>query len=222
MAVIYAVDKFRSYILGSKIILHTDHAAIKYLMNKKDAKPRLIRWILLLQEFDIEVKDRKGTENQVADHLSRVQQSEFSESVYKEINDQFPDEQVFGVEAQPEDLLQGLAAAISRPWFADIANFAASDNIPTDLSFQQKKRFLYKAKAYFWDDPFLFKLCRDQVLRRCISDDEQESILSGCHNSAYEGHASGKKIAFKVLQCGFYWPSLFKDAALWVKNCDRC
>ena len=65
-------------------------------------------------------------------------------------------------------------------------------------------------------------MCRDQVLRRCIPDDVQESILRGCHDSAYGGHASGKKTAFKVLQCGFYWPTVFKDAAYWAKNCDRC
>ncbi|KAL4273715.1 hypothetical protein GQ457_13G017400 [Hibiscus cannabinus] len=71
LAVIFAVDNFRSYLIGTKVIVHTDHSTIKYLLSKKDAKPRLIRWILLLQEFDIEIIDRKGTENHVVDHLSR-------------------------------------------------------------------------------------------------------------------------------------------------------
>lgn len=64
------MEKFRSYLVGSKVIVHTDHAALKYLMSKKDAKPRLIRWILLLQEFNLEIKEKKGAENVVADHLS--------------------------------------------------------------------------------------------------------------------------------------------------------
>ena len=75
LAMEFACEKFRPYILGSHVIIHTDHAAIKYLMAKKEAKPRLIRWVLLLQEFDMEIKDKKGSDNVIADNLSRVEKT---------------------------------------------------------------------------------------------------------------------------------------------------
>ena len=73
LAMVFACEKFRPYILGSHVIIHTDHAAIKYLMAKKEAKPRLIRWVSLLQEFNLEIKDKKGYDNVIAYHLSSCQ-----------------------------------------------------------------------------------------------------------------------------------------------------
>jgi hypothetical protein len=73
LAIIFSIDKFRSCLLGAKVIVYTDHATLKYLLTKKDAKPRLIRWNLLLQEFDLQIKDKKRVENSIADHLSRMQ-----------------------------------------------------------------------------------------------------------------------------------------------------
>ena len=88
LAVVFAFDKFRPYLIGNKVIVHIDHSAIKNLMTKKDVKPRLIRWVLLLQEFDLEIKDKKETENLVADYLSRLE----GPSKEVQINDDFPNE----------------------------------------------------------------------------------------------------------------------------------
>ena len=91
LVVVFAFDKFRAYLVGTRVTVYTDHAVIKYLISKKDAKPRLIIWILLLQEFDLEIKYRKGTENQVADHLSRLE-ADTSTLTRKGITETFPDE----------------------------------------------------------------------------------------------------------------------------------
>ena len=127
MAVVFACDKFRSYIADSKVIVHTDHAALKYLMEKKDAKPRLIRWVLLLQEFDLHIIDRKGAENTVADNLSRL------ENILDDpqpINDSFPDEQLAVVNVSR-----------TAPWYADYANYIIAKFIPPSFTYQQNKKF---------------------------------------------------------------------------------
>ncbi|KAM1373738.1 hypothetical protein ACFX2I_024400 [Malus domestica] len=94
LAVVFALDKFRSYLLGTKVIVYSDHAALKYLLTKKEAKPRLIRWMLLLQEFNIEIRDKKGSENVVADHLSRLVHEKDSLPILET----FHDEQLMSLE----------------------------------------------------------------------------------------------------------------------------
>ena len=87
LAAVYALEKVWPYILGSKIIIYTDHAALKYVLSKKETKPQLIRWVLLLQEFNLEIKDKKGSEKSVEDHLSHLQVPRGGD-----IGETFPDE----------------------------------------------------------------------------------------------------------------------------------
>ena len=116
----------RSYIVDSKVTVHIDHAAIKYLMEKKDAKPRLIWWVLLLQEFDLHITDKKGAENPVADNLSRL------ENVLDDplpIDNSFPDEQ-----------LAAINVTHNTPWYSDYANYIVAKYIPPSFTYQQKKK----------------------------------------------------------------------------------
>jgi len=213
LAVVFAFDKFRAYLLGTKVIVYTDHSAIKYLMAKKDAKPRLIRWVLLLQEFDIEIRDKKGSENQVADHLSRLEGNvQGDDERNKWINEKFPDEQVFQIKSIDSYI----------PWFAYFANYLVAGNTPEGLTYNQKKKFLSDSRRYVWDDPYLFRICSDGLIRRCVGENEQLSILSACHDSEYGGHFGARRTAFKVLQSGFYWPTIMKDARAYVEKCDSC
>ena len=207
LAIVFAFDKFRPYLIGNKVVVHTDHSAIKYLMTKKDAKPRLIRWVLLLQEFDVEIKDNKGTENLVADHLSRLEGARDDVPV----NDEFPDEKLFAIEDKR-----------AVPWFADYVNYLVAKVIPPEFNYQQKKRFFAHLKHYYWKEPIIYRHCANQVIRRCVPEDEMHSILNHCHALPCGGHFGGQRTAAKVLQSGFYWPSLFKDAHQFVSTCDKC
>ncbi|RVW34657.1 Retrovirus-related Pol polyprotein from transposon 17.6 [Vitis vinifera] len=152
LAMVFALDKFKNYLLGTSIVIFTDHSALKYLFNKKDAKARLIRWILLLQEFNIQIKDKQGVEKVVADHLSRVKvESHFEEA---QINDEFPND--------------ALCALEKLPWFANIINYLATGELPSEWNMETKKYFLSRSKHYAWDDPYLYKFCPDQIMRRCV------------------------------------------------------
>uniref|UniRef100_A0A2N9I9L5 Reverse transcriptase/retrotransposon-derived protein RNase H-like domain-containing protein n=1 Tax=Fagus sylvatica TaxID=28930 RepID=A0A2N9I9L5_FAGSY len=128
------------YYARSPIVVFTDHAALKYLLTKKDAKARLIRWILLLQEFNLSIKDKKGVENVVADHLSRLVVKDSLETM--PIKDTFPDEQLFNI----SDL----------PWFADIVNFLVTGQTPSHWTAQDKKKFFVELRSR-WTGPFVVK-----------------------------------------------------------------
>ncbi|GJW73550.1 reverse transcriptase domain-containing protein [Tanacetum coccineum] len=213
LAVVYAFEKFRPYLVLSKSIVYTDHSALKYLLAKQDAKPRLLRWILLLQEFDVVIRDKKGAENLAADHLSRLENPHQSELEKKEITETFPLETLGMVTFRGDD---------NAPWFADFANYHAGNFVIKGMSSQQKRKFFKDVKHYFWDDPFLFKICADQVIRRCVHGKEDFDILEACHNGPTGGHHGANLNTKKVFDADFFWPSIYKDAHELVKNRDSC
>nr|GEV69665.1 reverse transcriptase domain-containing protein [Tanacetum cinerariifolium] len=139
LVVVYAFEKFQPYLVLSKSIMYTDHSALKYLLSKKDAKPRLLR---------LEDPHKDVFEN-------------------KDINKKFPLETL------------GKFSSGSTPWFADFANFHARNFIVKGMSSQQKKKF--DVKHYFWDDPYLFRICADQIIRQCVHGQEAYDILKACH-----------------------------------------
>ncbi|RDX89350.1 Retrovirus-related Pol polyprotein, partial [Mucuna pruriens] len=192
LAIVFALDKFHSYLLGSEIIIFSDHDALRFLLKKSDVKPRLIRWMLLLQEFNIEIRDKKGAENLVADHLSQIER----ESDPIPIRDEFPDEQLLQINA-------------TTPWFAYIYNF-----FPPEASRLYKERLRSDVKYYIWDDPYLWRLCSDQVIRRCIPDIEINSVLQFFHATFGGGHYGSTRMTRKVLDC--------RDAYQFVSTYEKC
>nr|GEV69101.1 reverse transcriptase domain-containing protein [Tanacetum cinerariifolium] len=158
LAVVYAFEKFRSYLIMNKSIVYTDHSALKYLFAKKDSKVRLLRWVLLLQEFQ-----------------------------FKEINDTFPLETLNMV---------SFCGNSSTTWFVDFANYHARNFVVKGMSSLEKNKFFKDVKHYFWDDPF--KICADQVIRRCVHGQETIDILKACHYGPIGGHYGPNYTAKKI------------------------
>ncbi|GKB91133.1 reverse transcriptase domain-containing protein [Tanacetum coccineum] len=204
----FAVRDVLDPILFHQKLSFTRSFSSKAFIQEKDAKPRLIRWILLLQEFDIEIKDRKGTENVAADHLSRIENNESSDD--SEVDDNFPGETLMEINTKDE------------PWFTDFANYLVADIIPKGMTYQQKNKFFSDLKHYFWEEPYLFKVCSDGMIRRCVSGPETRTILDQCHHGPTGGHYGPNITAKNVLDLGFYWPTIIKEAHTLVHLCEAC
>ncbi|XP_076920636.1 uncharacterized protein LOC143581837 [Bidens hawaiensis] len=127
---------------------------------------------------DVEIRDRKGSETVVADHLSRLVGQKEEEKDERAINESFPDEQLFSIS--------------TLPWYADIINFHVANTIPKFWPRKKKQHFLSQVKYYVWEDPDLIKVGADQVMRLCIPEEEVQSVLYHAHSSACGGHFSGQ------------------------------
>ena len=98
------------------------------------------------------------------------------------------------------------------PWYAAIANYITHKYIPQEFNNQERKKLLADCKNYFWDEPYLFRRCADHVIRRCVDEVSSKAILEECHGGMVGGHHAANRTAFKLLQSGFYWPTIYKDA----------
>nr|GEY98006.1 reverse transcriptase domain-containing protein [Tanacetum cinerariifolium] len=154
------------------------------------SKARMFYCILLLQESKFKVIDTKGAENLNADHLSRLENPHQSVLDPKEINETFPLETLNMVAFRGES---------STPWFANFTNYHAENFVVKGMSSQQKNKLFKDVKHYFWDDPFLFKICADQVIRSCVHGQKAIDILKACHNTPTGGHHGPNYIAKKVM-----------------------
>ncbi|GJX69289.1 reverse transcriptase domain-containing protein [Tanacetum coccineum] len=142
------------------------------------------------------------------DHLSRLENNETSDD--SEVDDNFPGETLMEINTKDE------------LWFAYFANYLVSNIIPKGMTYQQKNKFLFDLKHYFWEEPYLFKVCSDGMIRRCISGPETRTILDKCHHGPTGGHYGPNITAKKVLDSGFYWPTIIKEAHTLVRLCEAC
>jgi hypothetical protein len=157
-----------------------------------------------LQEFDITIKDRPGRENLVADFLSRIPKTDDSLT----IEDQFPDEHLFAVTTKP-------------PWYADVENYLAVRRLPTHISSRERKLIIQRSARIAWINGYLFHTGADLQIHRCIHDDEIYNILKVGHDEPRGGHFVDRRTGHKILQMGYYWPSIFRDAKKYVQTRDN-
>jgi transposase InsO family protein len=206
LGIIYSCKKFRHYLLGYKVIFHTDHNALKYMVNKADVTGRVARWILLLQEFDYEVRIRPGKQHANADFFSRIEGKEDS----KEVEDQFPDEDLFHV-GRGEDT-----------WYSDIIQFLLTTRLPRDLNQEEAAVFLRKVRPYLLVKGILHKEGVDGRLRRCLEKNEVSIVMRAMHEEEAGGHYAKETTTKKILAAGYWWPTLHKDVYFFVRGCDPC
>ncbi|GJV54965.1 reverse transcriptase domain-containing protein [Tanacetum coccineum] len=159
-------------------------------------------------EFDIEIKDNKGIENVAADHLSWIDNNETSDD--SEVDGNFLRETLMEINTRDE------------PWSADLANYLVGDIIPKGMTYQQKNKFFSDLKHYFWKEPYLFKVCSDGMIRRCVYGPETCTILNQCHDGPTGGHYGPNVTTKKVLDSGFYWPNIIKEAHTLILLCEEC
>ena len=145
----------------------------------------------------------------VTDHLAHLG-SKATPSEELPIDDSFPDELLFAISQQ------------ATLWYANLIKFKVYKLLPPGLYYQQRKKFSIDVKYYVWEEHFLYKICGDGIYRRCLPENEVCSVLHDWHASTYGSHYGPDKTIVKVLQAGFYWPTLFKDARKFVMTCDRC
>nr|GEU68319.1 reverse transcriptase domain-containing protein [Tanacetum cinerariifolium] len=141
-------------------------------------------------------------------YLSRLENPHKDVFENKDINENFPLETL------------GKISSGSTPWFADFAYFHARNFIVKGMSSQQKKKFFKDVKHYFWDDPYLFQICADPIIRRCVHGQEAYNILKYCHEGPTGGHHGANFTSKKIFDARFFWPTIYRDAHNLVKSCD--
>ena len=153
--------------------------------------------------MDLQIKDKKGVENSVADHLSRMH---FTDTQELPINDFLRDDTL-------------LKVTDSDPWYANIVNFMVAGYVAPG---EEKRKLIYESRLHLWDELFLYRVCADGILRRCVPSNEAVKIIEQCHTAPYGGHYGAFRTHTKIWQSGFFWPTMYADAKEFIRRCKYC
>nr|GEW26136.1 hypothetical protein [Tanacetum cinerariifolium] len=155
------------------------------------------------------LEKHKETEDLVVDHSSRLENPHVEVLTEREITDEFSDEHLMALKSKSNN---------DEPWYADFVNYIVGKVVPLTWTCKKRKRFFSQVKTYFWEEPYAFKLCVDNIMRRCVAGSETFKILAHCHSGPTGGHHSANVTAKKVYESGFYCPNVFKDANEAIKR----
>jgi hypothetical protein len=161
LAVDHAINKFRHYIIGYEVFVHTDHSSNRFLMNKPITNGQVTRWLLLLQEFNIAMLDQPRKDNVVADFISRIKNEDDGGIP---VDDSFPNKHLFSI-------------SINTPWLADMTNYLATRKLPSHLSPHEKRKIITQSDNYSCVGHEIFCTCPDLIIHRCVREDEVPETL---------------------------------------------
>ena len=203
LAMVYAINKFRYYLLGNRFIFYVDHLTLQYLVNKLQVSGTLARWLLLFLEFGFKVIYKPGRTHGVADALSRNEGAELA----TEIPDQTTNAQLFSM--QPD-------------WIHPIIDYLQIDTFPPSMTKEARKRLAYRAISFQPVQGKLYRRGKDSRLRQVISDTQARMILKELHKGNAGGHFSQDITVRKVLDAGYWWRTLYKDTYKYYQTCHVC
>lgn len=203
LGMVYAVQKFRHYLLATLFTFYVDHQTLMYLVNKSIIQGREISWLLLLQGFTFTIIVRPSKSHVIVDQLSRISSGEPAEGV----NEDFRDALLFQI-------------AVLQSWYEKIGQYLSTSTFPNEMSSGERWKLALKSKTFRLINGLLCKMGFDQILRRCVME-EIPSVLKEAHDGLAGEHMGPNATARKVLLAGLWWPTLHTDAREWLVGCDN-
>ena len=204
LGMVFALQKYRHYLLANPFVFYIDHQALKYLVNKPLHHGRIYRWLLLFQSFEFEIIVRPGKANVGPNYLSRI-------DIGEEVN---------GIEDDLLDALMFKIESISSE-LAETTQFLENGQAPEGMGDTRKKILAMKVAPYSIINKFLYKLGLDEVLHRCVLDHERESIMHEAHYDLVGIHVHPETTTKKIQQSGLWWLTIYQDFRIFVSKFDR-
>ncbi|KAL3692362.1 hypothetical protein R1sor_006013 [Riccia sorocarpa] len=208
LGMIFAVSKFRHYLLGKRFVFHVDHEALKYIVARPTRSGKLARWMLVLMEFTFTVEYRPGKLHGNVDFLSRLPGE--------------PEE--LSLETSPKDNFLFIITEVTTEddWINQFKFFLLTKEFPRGLPRNKISAFIFAAASFRLLNEDLYRVGRDLILRRCVAPEEVFSVVKACHTDPAGGHFNSKASIRKVYDTGYWWPTVTKDVHQFISACDEC